>query len=386
MAVTEGLRSEALLDQATALAGLADFGDVPFREALDVFVESLENEARLDDERRAAVSGTILQLLEKRLRLVEDRRRHPEIAEEVVRAPIFIVGAPRTGSTHLHALMGQVAAARVPSFWEMTLPSPPPARETANDDPRIARVQAMTDQIPREMQKRHPMAPRRPEQCNMLLDWSFINFAPVASYEIPTYRDWFLGADHSPAYEAHYRTLQHLQWRHSGQWVLKYPKHLFALDALLERYPDARFVWTHRDPATFLPSVASLTGLMRAPTPGFDARKFGREWVTLEEISLRRGVELRDRRTDLADRHLDVQYRDLMADPVGTVRRICDRFGIAFEGACEERVGSWIDEHPKTRFGVHEYTPEQYGLVADGLRRRFAFYIERFGVAVDERG
>ena len=299
---------QALTREAEAASELDDYGDVPFQEPLSVFLEALSGEAGLDARRQIAARTTIVSLLIKRLRLVEDRRRHPEIASVVVRAPLFIVGAPRTGSTHLHALMGQVEGVRVPMFWEMMLPSPPPERETAASDPRIAEVAAMTSAVPDEMQKRHPVAPLRPEQCNLLTDWSFINFAPNAAYSIPTYRDWFLNADHAPAYQAHYQSLQHLQWHHPGQWVLKYPKHLFALDALIERYPDARFVWTHRDPATFIPSVASLTGMMRSPTPGFDAARFGREWATLEEIALRRGIEFRDRRLDLADRHLDIHY------------------------------------------------------------------------------
>lgn len=381
--MADRLDRDALMQDARDSAGLADFGDVPFVDALDVFVESLEREARLDDERRSVASANLVQLLVKRLRLVDDRERHVGIAEEVVRAPLFIVGAPRTGSTHLHALMGQVAAVRVPLFWEMSLPSPPPERATAAHDPRIERVRAMTDHVPREMQMRHPVAPERPEQCNMLLDTSFINFAPVASYDIPTYQSWFLDTDHAPAYETHYRSLQHLQWRHPGQWVLKYPKHLFALDALIARYPDARFVWTHRDPAEVLPSVASLTGMMRAPTPGFDVRRFGREWATLEEIALRRGIDVRDRMDQLADRHLDVHYRELMADPIGTVERICRHFEIEFQPACATQIRRWADAHPKTQFGVHRYAPDEYGLDADRLRRRFAFYIDRFGVAVE---
>ncbi len=380
--MTKAFARESLMQEARAASGLQDFGDVPFVDALDVYVEALEREAQLDEARRSVAAATIVQLLVKRLQGVADRARHAELSREVVRAPVFIVGAPRTGSTHLHALLGQVAAVRVPRFWEMTMPSPPPDRRAAESDPRIEQVRAMTEAIPKAMQMRHPVAPLRPEQCNLLLDTSFINFAPLASYDIPTYRDWFLDADHAPAYETHYRALQHLQWRHPGQWVLKYPKHVFGLDALMTRYPDARFIWTHRDPAEVLPSVASLTGMMRAPTPGFDAERFGREWATLEELGLRRGIEVRDRRTDLADRHVDVHYHELMGDPVGTVERICARFEIAFEPTCADRIRTWGDDHPKTQFGVHRYTPQEYGLDVASIRRRFAFYIERFGVAV----
>ena len=85
----------------------------------------------------------------------------------------------------------------------------------------------------------------------------------MASFDIRSYREWFLDADYTPAYEAHRRTLQHLQWHNPGRWVLKYPKHLLSLDALLAAYPDAVLIWTHRDPAAVLPSAVSLTGFMR---------------------------------------------------------------------------------------------------------------------------
>jgi hypothetical protein len=369
---------------AVEQAGPDDFGDIPFAEPLDVLVESLEREAGLTDERQQAAEATLVGLLVKRLRLVDDRRRHPGIADEKITAPLFIIGLPRTGSTHLHALMGQAEGIRTPLFWEMSLPSPPPERETFTTDPRIGQIQAVVDQMPAEMLKRHPIAATRPEQCNMLNDWSFLHQALLAYYAIPTYRDWLLDADYSPAFEAHRRTLQHLQWRNPGQWVLKYPKHLIALDVLLETYPDARLVWTHRDPAVVLPSAVSFTGYIRATnTPAFDPVRFGREWAVLEELVLRRGLSVRDRLPDAADRIYDLHYGDLMRDPVGTLESIFGHFGMPFTDESRRGVQRWVDQHPKTAHGVHTYRAEDFGLDRDRLRARFDFYVERFGVEAE---
>jgi hypothetical protein len=369
---------------AVEQAGPDDFGDIPFAEPLDVLVESLEREAGLTDERQQAAEATLVGLLVKRLRLVDDRRRHPGIANEKITAPLFIVGLPRTGSTHLHALMGRAEGIRTPLFWEMSLPSPPPERETFTTDPRIGQIQAVVDQMPAEMLKRHPIAATRPEQCNMLNDWSFLHQALLAYYAIPTYRDWLLDADYSPAFEAHRRTLQHLQWRNPGQWVLKYPKHLIALDVLLETYPDARLVWTHRDPAVVLPSAVSFTGYIRATnTPAFDPVRFGREWAVLEELVLRRGLSVRDRLPDAADRIYDLHYGDLMRDPVGTLESIFGHFGMPFTDESRRGVQRWVDQHPKTAHGVHTYRAEDFGLDRDRLRARFDFYVERFGVEAE---
>jgi hypothetical protein len=369
------------MELAVAQTGLDDFGDVPFHEPLDVLTESLNREAKLEGTRVNEARGTLVALLAKRLALVADRVRFPEIANEQITAPIFIVGLPRTGSTLLHGLMGAADGVRVPMFWEMVMPSPPPEATTFDTDPRIAQAQAIADRMPVDLLRRHPVAATRPEQCNLLNDWSFIHQALLASFEVPTYRDWLYNADYAPAFEAHRHTLQHLQWRNPGQWVLKYPKHLIALDSLLARYPDARFVWTHRDPATVIPSVCSLTGYMRSPTPGFEPTRFGPEWATFEEIVLRRGLDVRDTLVDADTRIHDLHYEDLMRDPVEAVAGICAKFGVPFGDSSRAGVAQYIADHPKTKHGEHRYSAEEFGLTRAGLRRRFGFYIDRFGVA-----
>jgi len=367
-----------LLTRATELSGLDDVGDVPFLEALDVLVDSFNRDARVDGDVQVRAVEMLTGVLVKRLRLVDDRKRYPGIAEEVIAAPVVIVGQPRSGSTHLHALLACVEGFRAPRFWEMSAPSPPPERVTFATDPRIAAVQAMVDQMPVEMLVRHPMSATRPEQCNLLCDWTFINQAWMASFDIRSYREWFLDADYAPAYEAHRRTLQHLQWHNPGRWVLKYPKHLLSLDALLATYPDAVLIWTHRDPTAVLPSAVSLTGFMRASnTPDYDPVRFAREWLVIEELALHRGLATRDR-DDREERHLDVDYESLVHDPVETVAALCERVGVAFDDGSRRAVQRWLDDNPQDQHGVHRYTAAEFGLDADRLRTRFDFYSRRF--------
>ncbi len=385
-ATTDRLERHDLVARARVASGLHDLGEVPLDEPLDVLTEALERDARVDGDRRTAVAGTLIGLLVKRLQLVADRARYPDIAREKVAAPIVIVGLPRTGSTHLHALMGCIEGIRVPMFWEQNLPSPPPEATSATTDPRIATIAEMLQAMPPEMLVRHPMSALRPEQCNLLNDWSFMNQALLAYHDIPTYRDWLFGADLTPAYEAHRRTLQHLQWRHPGRWLLKYPKHLLSLDVLLATYPDACLVWTHRDPAVVIPSVCSLTGYIRSTnTPAYDPVRFGREWATIEELALHRGLTYRDAADLPARRLIDVHYRSLMADPIGTVDAICDRFGVPFSAESRDRVTAWIDNHSQTRHGEHRYRAEDFGLTTSGIRRRFDFYLRRFDVEREHR-
>jgi hypothetical protein len=381
------LNADDLIAVAVDQTGLDDLGDIPYRQPLELVVEALNRESGLDTDRLQAAGITVVGLLVKRMRLVDDRKRYPQIAAERIKTPIFIVGLPRSGSTHLHALLGQVKGIRTPLYWEMTMPSPPPDRDTFTTDPRIAQIRAVLEQLPVDMLKRHPIAADRPEQCNMLNDWSLIHQALLAYYHLPSYRDWLLGADYTPAFEAHRRTLQHLQWRAPGQWVLKYPKHLIALDVLLSTYPDARFIWTHRDPAVVMPSVASFTGYIRATASGeIDEPRYGREWTAFEELVLLRGLSVRDQIGNDDGRFYDLHYHELMGDPGGVVDSLLDHFGVAYDDESRQAVERWVTAHPRTEHGRHEYTPEQFGLDADGLRRRFKPYIERFGVRQEVLG
>ena len=379
------LSADALLEQASKATGLTDFGDLPFREALEAQLWGLEHESGHPPERLPALAGGLTALLVKRLRLVDDRKRNPAIAEERIVAPIVITGLPRTGSTHLHALMATRPGARAPLQWEMSEPSPPPRRETFDDDPRIAKVQAALDARPNAaaFQAIHPFGARRPEQCIGLLDWSFITSTVLSAHHMPSYFAWFLAADQRPAYDHHRRTLQHLQWRHPGPWVLKWPKHVFALDALLETYPDARIVWTHRDPGTVVPSACDFVGTIRqASSPIYEPSRFGKEWSMLEELGLARAMAVREKVAD-ESRFYDLHYNGLMADPVAAIAGVHAHFGMSFDDETARRIAEFQDDNPQNKHGRHSYTAEQYGLNADLLRRRFAPYIARFGVEPD---
>ena len=381
-----GLDSERLLELAAGQAGLSDFGDLPFREGIDVLLWALEHESGNPPERLESVARNLLvPALVKRLRLVDDRKRYPEIAAQEVRAPIVITGLPRTGSTHLQALLAARPGARSPREWEMRLPSPPPEPATFAADPRIAEVQRAIEVRANaaQLQAIHPYGAQRPEQCLGLIDWGFVNQTYLAYQRIPSYYEFYLNADQRVVYSHHRRMLQHLQARNPGEWVLKWPKHLFGLDALLEVYPDARIVWTHRDPARVIPSSVSFVGALRSMnSPLFDPQRFGAEWAGLEELGLHRGLSVRDRVGD--DRFLDVHYNDLTADPVATVTRIYQHFGIPVDDETVRRVADFSDDNPQGKHGAHRYTPEQFGLDPERIRRRFAAYAERFGIEPDQ--
>jgi hypothetical protein len=199
---------------------------------------------------------------------------------------------------------------------------------------------------------------------------------------VPSYRAWHDRQDKRPVYEFHCQFLQHLQWRCPGQkWVLKAPSHLLALEDLLQVYPDAGIILTHRDPLKVLASCASFTEVLRR---GFSDRL---DKAVLAQEVLERWVEgaglavkYRQDQGDLHRQLFDVHYAELLRDPMSMVRRIYEFFDLELTGAAETAMERFLLANPKNKGGVHRYSLEEFGLNTETERRRFQFYLDYFGI------
>jgi hypothetical protein len=236
-----------------------------------------------------------------------------------------------------------------------------------------------------DIRERHPFDARLPEECGRLFDLAVMNQGTFGSYYVPSYLNWLLAHDYRDGYPIHKLALQHFQHRHKGShWVLKSNKHMFTLERLFETYPDLRLVWLHRDPAQTIPSLCSFIKSTRSKLkPDTDPVALGPDWTTMQEIALRRALSSRDRMN--VDKQIcDVSYYEMMRDPAGTVQRIYAHFGMSFDDGVRDGVLGWLEANPQDKFGRHKYTPEMFGLSGQGLRERFAFYTDRFGVKTEQ--
>jgi len=379
------LAPEALLRRAARRTGLSDFGDDFFREPLARLVDSLEREARLTTLGRIVARRDLLRTLEGRLRVEEVRRRHPEIAKEPVRAPIFVIGLPRTGTTILHELLAQDPANRVPMTWEVMHPWPPPERETFERDPRIETVEAHfagIDRLLPDFKRMHPMGARLPQECVAITAFELATMIHHTTYRVPAYEDWLEATDLGPVYASHRRWLQYLQWRCPAErWVLKSPAHLWALDALLAEYPDARLVMTHRDPLRVVASLASLvTALRGLASDAVDPHEIGADWTRRLAAGLRRAVRVRDAVRLPDDRIFDLHFEEFVGNEIASVRRLYERFGLALSPGAEARMRRFLAENPRDKHGAHRYHLRNAGLDPATERRRYAEVVERFGI------
>ncbi|MGI9288766.1 MAG: sulfotransferase, partial [Pseudomonadales bacterium] len=237
------LEAEALVAKAAETTGLTDLGDNEFRKPFELLLDSLENEADLTLMGRMVARSDVLRLLENRLRIVDLFKQHPEIGEQAIERPLFVVGPPRTGTTIFHDLLALDADNRVPLSWETAYPVPPPESATYRSDPRIARVQAELDRVDKlipEFRKMHPMGAERAQECVSITSHDFASMVFDTQYRVPSYEDWVAEHDMQSALRFHRKFLQLLQWKVPGKrWVLKSPQHVWHLEYLLREYPDA---------------------------------------------------------------------------------------------------------------------------------------------------
>jgi hypothetical protein len=381
------LDADRLAEEAQRRTGLTDFGDDLFWEPYRIFVDSLNNEANLHTLGRLIARDDLLNSLQIRLELTDWRTRHPEIARERVGRPLFITGLPRTGTSILHELLAQDPRHRAPLHWEVRSPCPPPETATYRSDPRIAladrQVRLWTEIVP-EYDTMHELGGQIPVECIQIMVHSFRSDELMGRHSVPSYGAWYAGCDLEPAYRFHHDMLQLLQWRCPGdRWVLKSPSHLGQLEALLAVYPEARIVFTHRDPLKVLPSVASiLSSTAYVRSDGLDPESF-LGWFTGETCAhlLDGMTAIRESGRLPPEQCHDVRFADLMGRPIETLSSIYDHFGIEYSGEAEKAMRDYLEAKPKDRHGAHKYAFEDTGLDIDEERERFQDYYHRYQVA-----
>ncbi len=369
----------ALLDGACEATGLDDFGADTFREGLDVLVGSVQSEADLNPVGEFIVRDLIMKALTNRLRIEDWYRCHPEIGEEVIDPPLIGLGLPRTGSTALSFLLAEDPHARSLRRWEAAEPCPPPST-VEGPDPRIAAAEAqkeMMDAVAPRLAALVPSTPTGPEECQDLMALDFKGHYFQAFAHIPSYSRWFLDADLTATYAYERRALKLLQWGQPRRpWRLKCPTHLLFMPYLDAVFPDARYVWTHRDPSEVIISVADLYAeTMQMTSNTVDRAYLGRLNVEHWSTGMQRALNFRDASND--GRFFDLDFRTVQEDPLGSVHRLYEWLGEPVTPEFEAGMQQWWQAEAANRAANTHPDPATFGLVKAELRPVFANYINR---------
>ncbi|MDT7043927.1 sulfotransferase [Candidatus Nitronereus thalassa] len=377
--------SKSFMAQASKKTKLQDFGDSSFLEPLNILLEACEKEARLSMVGRLAVKGETIRLLGNRLILTQDRKTYPEISQEPITSPIFIVGLPRTGSTFLHNLLAQDPGLRAPRMWETMFPSPPPGHPDSQTESPIRQ----TDQLLKgfylvapKFKIVHPMTAQDPTECVTIMSHSFMSAQFQSTYHIPSYQKWLESGNLRPTYVDHRQFLQQLQWgSQPRQWILKAPAHILSLESLLAVYPDAKIVQTHRSPHAVLGSVSSLDVILRqAFSRSVDPQAIGQEALTQWANAVQRAMNVRDAVSTQRHQFYDVLYNALEQHPIRTIEQMYQHFGLTLTNTAKSNMQNYLLRHPNHKNGTHRYTLSQFGLTQETIFSHFKPYILRYNL------
>ena len=374
------LDAEQVLARAEQTSGFR-VQDRMVREGLGRLVEALDSQARLSLFGRLATRNLVQRMADSRFRVERALANRPELAEDAIRTPVFIIGMPRSGTTILHALLHLDRNHRAPLCWECLLPHPAPTPADYNGNDRIDTVSREFDQIFRlvpDFRKKHYMAADSPQECVGVTALNFASFQFLVLAWMPDYRDWFDNADQERNLRWHRRFLQFLQ---SGgarrpRWLLKSPVHLMRLKALFAVYPDARIIMTHRHPARIVPSVASLVSSMRSLYSDHeDTARTGEEQFRLWADYYARFLHDR-REVDREAQIVDVLFEDFAANQMAVVDAIYQRFGWTLHAEDRTRMEQFLCEERQGKHGRHEYSLEEINIDSGAINREYGHYLD----------
>jgi hypothetical protein len=384
----------SLLGEARATLGLdgrgiAGFSDArldaeAFVDALDVLLPALEDEADLTVLGRAITRRFLLRLLEVRAQTVAYLRADEGLLDEHVDRPVVITGAPRTGTTILHALLARAPGMRAPEGWELLRPVPPPDPDMFPDPDRVSladRELRRPALVASGLDAIHEYGGRMLKECVSAMSFAFRSEEFTARYRVPSYVDWLGACDMRPAYDWHRTVLQILQ-RRSGptRWVLKSPVHVHSIPTLLRTYPDAHIVVTHRDPLSVLASVTSLIATLRyAHSDVVDLADIGSYHAELYGHALDHLVDLADDGTLDPTRVHHIRYADFVADPMPTVAAALGALDVPTTTGTLGEMRARLDAGQDAT-GEHRYSFDDLGLDGSVQRKRFRRYQDRFDV------
>jgi len=375
-----------VLNAARKRSGLSDFGDTDFLTGLDVFLNSASQADGFHAFGQFYLRQLIIAMLVHRLKLVDLLRMQPEILSERIDCPVFVLGLPRSGTTLLFNLLTQDPAFRYMANWEAFIAQvPPKGQYTHASDPRRNQAKWMLrfqKHLMPELDTLHEFSAEGSEECTPILMQSFATQAMAGGFDVPAFSRWLDDADHEPTYRHHQRVLQALQWKYPGKhWLLKSPDHLSALDSILKRYPDARFIHIHRNPAQSVSSWASLNLVYRKNYyTHIDIDALGAQ--VLERLANDVDRYMKERERTHPGQIYDIHYHDLIANPVSRIQDAYDHFNIDLCHDTKEKMRAFLLENPQNKHGAHLYQPNDFGLTENTILQRFEKYIDMFQIAV----
>lgn len=356
-----------------------------WQEGLHILLKDHARVDRLTERGWMIVKNRYVDALATRMAVDDYIRRHPAVAEAEIKRPVFILGMPRTGTTVASYMMASDPAVRSMLRWEAYNVAPPAAPGALKTDPRclaeVAKDEMMLKANPKTAAA-HWEPGDGPTECVHLLAQDFRSLMLAVIATTPTYHDWILFTDMESAFAHRKRVLQILQSTNPGRWVLKMPSDSLFIRQLFRTFPDAKVIWTHRDPyATFASSI-NMRGGSRPIFEKDEGREYMQQRFPLQmALHLARPLEMaKERGEDI----YNLYYDDMMADPLAALKKIYRWLGDEWTGEAEAGMRGWLADNPQNKLGKHTYSLAEWGFSKTDLEPYFSDYLRVHPVATGQ--
>jgi hypothetical protein len=364
----------ALHEAASDAVGYDDFGDDDYREGLGRVVADLERATGGGEALREAAHYSAHGPLVGRLYSERGWKERPDALATELRSPVVILGIPRTGTTMMHKFLAMHDGFQVLERWIVPNPMVRPPRDAWPRVPEYRAAAAEVDALPQHRRITHYVAADEADECLVLVNQAFVSVMFGVRHSLPRYDDWMLAQDWTPALRRHADNLRLIGADEpQRRWLLKNPSHVLAANGLFAVFPDAKVVWTHRDPQE---AIGSLVHVLCNSSAGDPRQRAVRE-LRLWSEGVRRTEEAR---AEHPDAFFDVDYRTLTTDPLAVATALFDWLGMDVMSGTETQMRTWLAENPQGKHGVHEYDPAVLGVTDEAVRRAFAPYMARYGL------
>ena len=375
-----------LLAEASEITGLKDFGEDDFMEGFELLLSDINEQQDIPLDRVEPLKQYFLRLLTNRQWFARDLENLPEIQQQQIQPPVAIVSMPRTGTTKLQRSMSVTHSFHNLLFWQGHMFARIPGEADGGVERRIRETreyEAWMEEVAPEFMQGHPMHTEAAEEELILTEYTFKTAYMIGRFNAPNYAAWLLQTNVSATYDYLRLQLQYLQWQFCQDqpkpWLLKTPSHLGLEDELTRVFPEGvKFICPHRKPSEVLPSVARITELFTqlysanvVPKPIFGE-------VVVESFGQMLEKHLRWRDAHPEADVLDLGFKEITTDSIGTAEKVYDFLGLEFTADMKNEIAQWDRQHPRNKFGKLVYSLEMFGLDEYKVNDAFSEYRERF--------
>ncbi len=384
------IKVSEVIAEAQQRAGIED-SELVLRPNLEHLAAAFNSDNKLSALGEASARKSLIDRTADRLEGLKWLRDYPEIANEVIKEPVFLTGLPRSGTTYFQYLFDRDTRFRLIRTWESISPLPPPGFDAESVRRRKAEeAERRRQSKPKEIEgfdALHLLDLDGPDECHVFMEQSYAAAGYQNLYDVPSYFDYMTTSlDFTPSFRVHKRQLQLLQWRmQQPRWAVKYPNHVLAMDAILEVYPDARFVMTHRDPVQTLASISKMTFTLRGTRyDSVDPKRVGRQMLHFVRRHIDRIMAFCQSPHGKRVTHVD--YYSVVDNPAAVMTQVHAGLGIDSPQAVRDAVASWRTSNPKNARGANAYSGEQFGIDPDEAAELFSDYMRYFDIPREQEG